>query len=326
MQNPQSPPPRSVDLSTSDPAALAAVQPQRGREYVQIRPGMFRGSLRERACGTIALLHERWSSPVRVRCARPRSYVAFSAVATDPPASWCAVELASDGLLEVEHDWELTTRGPFESWSFAVDRERLEAAEAHLAGAGASGIRHANRVLRAPSTRAVAAVLRRRLRSALSIGVLPFAAQRALEDEFVHLAVRLRNWGQLASTLPESHSRRRRAVSRVEEYLDVHARTVTSLAELCTVAGVSERTLEYAFREQIGVSPSRYLRIRRLNGARAELLRAESGTTRVKEVAMSWGFWELGRFAREYRLLFGERPSATLAHGGREPAEHEAAP
>jgi hypothetical protein len=33
----------------------------------------------------------------------------------------------------------------------------------------------------------------------------------------------------------------------------------------------------------------------------------------VKSVAMSQGFWHFGRFARDYKLLFGENPSVTLA-------------
>jgi AraC family ethanolamine operon transcriptional activator len=49
-----------------------------------------------------------------------------------------------------------------------------------------------------------------------------------------------------------------------------------------------------------------------LNLARRELQRRNSQTS-VTATAMNFGFWHLGRFADEYRSLFGESPSATLA-------------
>jgi len=111
----------------------------------------------------------------------------------------------------------------------------------------------------------------------------------------------------------ESESGRRAAVHRVEEFLDAHELAAPSLAELCAIAGVGERTLEYAFRELLGMPPVRYLRLRRLNRVRSELRAAEPATTRVTDVATRWGFWQLGRFASEYRALFGEYPSETLS-------------
>lgn len=54
-----------------------------------------------------------------------------------------------------------------------------------------------------------------------------------------------------------------------------------------------------------------YLKRYRLNGVREQLL--EDGCPgNISAIAMSWGFFHLGRFSGEYRKLFGETPSATL--------------
>jgi AraC family ethanolamine operon transcriptional activator len=90
-----------------------------------------------------------------------------------------------------------------------------------------------------------------------------------------------------------------------------------SVDDLAAQAGVSRRSLEVGFRETLGISPRRYLRYMRLNGLHRDLRRASLEQTTVKEAATHWGFVELGRTAVEYRELFGEPPSTTLAQIGR---------
>jgi AraC family ethanolamine operon transcriptional activator len=34
--------------------------------------------------------------------------------------------------------------------------------------------------------------------------------------------------------------------------------------------------------------------------------------SRVADIAIRWGFWHMGQFARDYRAMFGELPSETL--------------
>jgi AraC family ethanolamine operon transcriptional activator len=76
-----------------------------------------------------------------------------------------------------------------------------------------------------------------------------------------------------------------------------------------TPLGVSARTLHEGFRAVFGMSVQRYLRMRRLSLARSALRRGEL----VKRAALANGFWHLGRFAGDYRAVFGELPSETLA-------------
>ena len=60
------------------------------------------------------------------------------------------------------------------------------------------------------------------------------------------------------------------------------------------------------------MSPAKYLKRYRMTQSRLKLLAADPAELSVTGVANSWGFWELGRFAVEYRQLFGESPSQTL--------------
>ncbi len=84
------------------------------------------------------------------------------------------------------------------------------------------------------------------------------------------------------------------------------------LSELCAEANVSQRTLQYAFHDIMGMSPLTYLIRLRLHRAREELRKAEVGSTKVTDVAMNWGFWHFGEFSRAYKNCFGEKPSNTL--------------
>ena len=82
--------------------------------------------------------------------------------------------------------------------------------------------------------------------------------------------------------------------------------------EICASLGVSQRTLQYAFREQLDVTPKQYLQAVRLNGVRRDLRRS-GPTARIADTANHWGFWHMGQFAGDYRRHFGELPSETLS-------------
>jgi AraC-like DNA-binding protein len=84
------------------------------------------------------------------------------------------------------------------------------------------------------------------------------------------------------------------------------------IPELCRAIGVSSRTLQACCQEHLGMGPKRYLLLRRMHLARRALRYATSEVTSVTDIATRYGFWQLGRFAVEYRSLFSESPSATL--------------
>ncbi|MBC3776333.1 helix-turn-helix domain-containing protein [Pseudomonas sp. SWRI99] len=104
----------------------------------------------------------------------------------------------------------------------------------------------------------------------------------------------------------------RMIMKRVGEWAADSPEDALNLLELAQVAGVSLRQLQQAFKAYTGMTPSHWLRLRRLNSAHRELLRRKPSETTVAEVAMHWSFWHLGRFSSSYRALFKELPSETL--------------
>ena len=106
-----------------------------------------------------------------------------------------------------------------------------------------------------------------------------------------------------------------RHVKLVEDYIHAHAEDPITIEDFAEVAGVSARTLFAGFKQFRGTSPMKYLREVRLQKVRQDLEQAPAGAT-VTELAMRWGFFQLGRFAIEYRRAFGESPSDTLKRSG----------
>ncbi|OBA64487.1 hypothetical protein A5647_02100 [Mycobacterium sp. 1100029.7] len=85
-------------------------------------------------------------------------------------------------------------------------------------------------------------------------------------------------------------------------------------AALARTAGVSARALQKGFAKSGELPPMTYLRNLRLHRVRAELADASRApsSAAVTKAASRWGFVHLGRFAQQYRQLFGEHPSQTL--------------
>ena len=122
-------------------------------------------------------------------------------------------------------------------------------------------------------------------------------------------------WRHPAPSL-EGARRRRCGFDLAIEYMRAADLGSLSAPVLCAEVGVSQRTLEYAFQERLGTSPMEFIRRLRLHAVRRALLAAERGGATVTEIAMTFGFYQLGRFAAEYRAIFGELPSATLTRHG----------
>jgi AraC-like DNA-binding protein len=103
------------------------------------------------------------------------------------------------------------------------------------------------------------------------------------------------------------------AVRRAVAYIDAHAGEPITLTNIAAVAGIGPRALQAGFVRHRHTTPMAYLRRVRLESAHRDLQAADPtrGDT-VAMIAAGWGFAKPGRFAAEYRKVFGQSPSRTL--------------
>jgi AraC-like DNA-binding protein len=114
----------------------------------------------------------------------------------------------------------------------------------------------------------------------------------------------------LIETQPREHDDAPGYLHRAEAHIRSQRGRSVGMAELAAVTGMSERTLQQAFRRYRGCSPSGLSRDIRLDAARGAMLASDGGG--VTEVALDFGFAHFGRFARAYAARFGEKPSETV--------------
>jgi len=86
-----------------------------------------------------------------------------------------------------------------------------------------------------------------------------------------------------------------------------------SAMEICEHTKCSQRTLEKCFSNRFGVTPKKYIKCLRLAEVNKGLQNFDAcGYDSIIELAGINGFWHMGQFAADYRLIYGELPSDTL--------------
>ena len=139
--------------------------------------------------------------------------------------------------------------------------------------------------------------------------------RRVLEADLLYAIVRsLRSSGRLSRNGRGNRIDDRHVVLRCVEYAEATGR-IPTVAEMCTVAYVSERRLRKAFAEVYRMPPTRFFRMWALAEAHRRLSVAEPRPGVVTRVATDVGLTHLGRFATRYRTIYGEPPSHTATNG-----------
>jgi len=317
MSAPVSSFPSSRIFSFTDPHQYQAVILAAQAEIFPTAKGAFHAELTQINLGRL-WLQRGWENLPRVYRGTfhvDRAPIGFLTKADQPTFQHCGLEVAPGDIIVNDcRPMHRRTQAPCYWGSMS-----LPAADLAAMGEAVTG-----RELTAPSVthlaRPASAQMQRLLALHEAAGQLAANAPdvlarpevaRALEQELIHGMITCLS--ESASVEMSSGARRHSAViDRLEDVFAANADRALYLIELCAATGVSERTLRACCQEHLGMGPVHYLWMRRMHLARRALVRADPASATVTQIATGLGFWELGRFAVEYREMFGEPPSASL--------------
>ncbi len=150
---------------------------------------------------------------------------------------------------------------------------------------------------------------RRLLLGAASDGGTAESVMRGTGELMESIATSVWEMAMAGGPRPDSPRNRGRLARRAEGWMRDHFSETIRIPDVCLALRVSRRELEYAFRGTFDQSPREFLQALRLNAIRRALRRTDLPVTRI---ALDHGIAHLGRFAAQYRRLFGENPGETI--------------
>lgn len=215
---------------------------------------------------------------------------------------------------------------------FHVDLNRLQQTAAAIAGMGVSSRRFAHE-LEAPRT-----VSSQDQRSAVYLRILrrcfalldepelePVGELHHLQvDDLIYRALALLLCPSLERLIADQGSPagmgREQIFEDLLNWIESHISEPINLTALEQRTGYSRRNLQLAFQQRFGCGPIHWVRQRRLEKARQQLLDPQPGES-VAAVSARFGFSSVSVFSRDFRSAFGLRPSDLLREGRRHQPE-----
>ncbi|WP_432695987.1 AraC family transcriptional regulator [Marinobacterium sp. YM272] len=103
-----------------------------------------------------------------------------------------------------------------------------------------------------------------------------------------------------------------RHIAQIRNYVLDHLTEDIAIGDLVELCRISRKSLYNLFEKETGQTPSTYIRQLKLETIYTELSGDDRNIRNVTEVALKYGFTNLGRFSAQYRDHIGELPSETL--------------
>ena len=135
-----------------------------------------------------------------------------------------------------------------------------------------------------------------------------------LEDDLITVLLLAMHENQPVAETQQSKREPKCQIGLAEDYLLDNLTSPVSRTRLAEVSGASIRSLSRAFVQKHGVGPMQFLKERRLESVRMELLNARPENAKVSDIALRYGFTELGKFSLFYKSVYKEKPSDTLKY------------
>ena len=271
-------------------------------ELLQLGPGSGRVSMQTTFCEKLTLQRVHIDAPAIRRGSLNPDTVSFALWAENRPreGTWCGQPIGTAGISVFPDDFAATGRHHLSGTVIEVEPGHCSATAALLELDLKAGWRRGTPIY--PLPRSNLSSISRSL-SSLETGV------GGENTELSVLAGIVQALSQSQVARPRA-SQRAKAFSAARDHIRNCGSESPSIPALCRAAGVSLRTLEYAFRERVGMTPVQYLKVYRLNQVRRILRKGEVRS--VADAANAWGFWHMGKFAADYRAVYGLNPSGEL--------------
>ncbi|WP_419812105.1 helix-turn-helix domain-containing protein [Bacterioplanoides sp.] len=312
---------RIRSIQTADPCRLSEFQSGKNRQYTQVSSGNFRGCYSEVNLEGVQLFSESINVGARIQATPDNHYVPYAAVLpSGSDGNFCGFHLPETPFLQATGgEWDVTFSNHLHYVSAAFNHKYFREYYAQITAQDVPSEWLMSRML-ATKPQAISC-FRNGSKQVLHLvsqnpdylnypAVLKYLSELPFKLIFDALLPTLESPEKIKPL-----SKRLKGVRKSLEYIEANPQKFLTVPEVCALSGLSERSLQYGFQELLGMTPVKYLRLMRLNGTHKDLLQAEPGSKqRVVDIALKWGFVELGRFAREYQMLYNELPSQTLRH------------
>ena len=280
-------------------------------EYRQLGKGSFTADFSDLEHGGIYLSTEKFNNHLQVKCEPPEGFFGIFLPRLSSGHSTACEHAFDKGdivAFSANSELEIVTRGEIRNETVFLEESQFRKTARALVPSSSLVPTASADILTGNATQITAI--------AHDLGSLH--GNGSLDSETIsNMLARIILWMDESTSSAKSErfaTGRSVAVARLaQSYIEENYSRSIRMQDLCVFTKVSLRTLQRCFATHFQITPTQYIKARRLNAARRALSKADPEAQQVTRIAMLNGFTHLGRFSTDYRKHFGEAPSETLA-------------